>query len=144
MNPFNWFGSARSVETVETQNGLLPQRSAAVSIFRTQAEKDVGPGDPIMQISELLIERRPGGAIIRATGISDTAGPFDAELIKEETGEDTSVISYVLTAKVQPGPRNTGPDARKVSVADWLTDNDLAGIRSIRVVGRENTLVSRR
>ena len=66
-----------------------------------------------------------------------------AALILED-GEDPTVISYVFAAKQQPGPRNTGPDARKVTVADWLTDNELAGIRTIRVVGRENTMVTRR
>ena len=142
LNPFNWFGSARSVPT-DVANPLLPQRREAVSIFVTNKEKERVPGNPIAQVSELLIERRPGGAIIRATGVADRTGLFEAELILED-GEDPTVISYVFAAKQQPGPRNTGPDARKVTVADWLTDNELAGIRTIRVVGRENTMVTRR
>ena len=147
LNPFNWFGGARSVPTTTSTaaetNPLLPQRRAAVSIFRTSRE-EVLAGLPIAVVDELLIERRPGGAIIRTTGIADSAGPYDVRLALDPGATDADTLAYSFLIKPGAGPARTGPDARKVTAAVFLTDNELAGIREIRMTGRENALVSRR
>ncbi|SFE66020.1 hypothetical protein [Roseivivax sediminis] len=148
LNPFNWFGGATSrpvtVEAGSEVNPLLPRRSSGVSIFRRERSEDqVYAGTPIAVIDELLVERRPGGAIIRATGIADRAGPFDIRLIPDETAGGGALV-YTFNALQRPGPRDTGPDARKATAAVWLTDNELAGISRIEVRGRQNILTSRR
>ena len=124
-------------------NPLLPERRAAVSIFRTNREEALA-GTLISAVDELLIERRPGGAIIRTTGIADRAGPFDVRLAPDPAQTDADTLAYSFFIKQGPGPAQTGPDARKVTAAVWLTDNELSGIREIRMAGRQNVLVSRR
>ncbi|APZ54820.1 hypothetical protein [Salipiger abyssi] len=144
MNPFNWFGGSEPV-TVNTaatgaDNPLIPARRA--SIFRP-GEEDYA-GWPVETIEELLIERRPGGAIIRVTGIADRAGPFDVRIVEDEAASDADTLVYELQALQSAGPRNVGPRARMVTAAIWLTEQELAGIREIRVQGASNARVSRR
>ncbi|WP_417725005.1 hypothetical protein [Salipiger sp.] len=146
LNPFNWFGQGRS-EAVNTSvatgpaNPLLPKRRA-ISFFDKQ-EADYA-GRPVETVTQLLIERRPGGAILRVTGVADRLGPFDVKLVEDEANPDAATLSYTLSALQQPGPRSTGEWARTVTAAVWLTDQDLAGISAIRVAGRTNVQVSRR
>lgn len=144
MNPFNWFGQSEPV-TVNTaatgaDNPLIPKRRA--SIFRPDEERYAGW--PVETIDELLIERRPGGAIIRVTGIADRAGPFDVRIVEDEAASDADTLVYDLRALQSAGPRNVGPRARMVTAALWLTDQELFGIREIRVQGAGNARVTRR
>lgn len=141
LNPMNWFGRSTSEPVAsETVNPLIPPRRA--SIFR--AEKDTSyKGWLVGEVSELQVERRPGGAIIHATGISDYQGPYDLKLVKldAETGEGT--LTYELKA-YQPQGRVGTDWSRTVSAAVWLTDNDLAGISTIRVKAARNIRTARR
>lgn len=148
VNPFNWFGGGAPAPAVQNTgtgaaNPLIPERRA--SLFRRdEAEEDAYAGWPVGTIDELLIERRPGGAIIRVTGIADRAGPFDVRIVEDAAQTGPGTLAYTLHALQSAGPRNTGENARKVTAAIWLTDQELAGIGEIRVGGASNALVTRR
>ena len=62
LNPFNWFGNAKStpVEVSDEINPLIPRRRA--SVFR-QTRDESYQGWAVEEVSDLRIERRPGGAI---------------------------------------------------------------------------------
>ncbi|MBV2360997.1 hypothetical protein KUH32_14625 [Thalassococcus sp. CAU 1522] len=144
LNPFNWFGRSQPEAVTDgtgTVNPLIPRRRA--SLFRDEQD-DAYRGRPVAEITELLIERRPGGAILRVTGVAERVGPFDVRLIEDEQAGEAGTLSYTLNALQQAGPRDTGPNARTVTAALWLTDQDLAGIRAIRVAGASNARVTRR
>lgn len=146
FNPFNWFGrgqsdpSALDVASAEV-NPLIPQRRASVL---TSNQPEAFAGRPIADVTELLVERRPGGAIIRATGQADRVGPFDVRLIEDEAASADGTLVFDLKALQQPGPRNTNPRARQVTVGKWITDQELAGIRTITVRGVNSALSARR
>lgn len=146
LNPFNWFGSSRpdpaamDVSSAE-RNPLIPPRR--ISVFRDN-QPEAYAGQPIAEITELLVERRPGGAIIRVTGQADRVGPFDVRLIADATDNDPSTLVLDVKALQQAGPRNTGPLARQVTVARWITDQDLRGIRTITARGANNARTVRR
>lgn len=142
FNPFNWFGRSTS-EPVATEgevNPLIPRRKA--SIFRKEQD-DSYRGSNVGQVSELLVERRPGGAIIRATGVTDYLGPFELKLVKLDDQSDADTLTYALRA-YQPRQPGGGQRARTVTAATWVTDNELAGIREIRVLAERNSRVTRR
>ena len=146
FNPFNWFGSSQpdpaAVNPAEAEvNPLIPPRRA--SIFLGNREEAFA-GEPIDEVTELLIERRPGGAIIRATGRSSAVGPFDVRLIPDEEASNAETLVMDLKALQQPGLRNTGPRARQVTVATFVTDQQLQRIRTITVRGENNARTSRR
>ncbi|WP_411222905.1 hypothetical protein [Marivita sp. S2033] len=146
FNPLNWFGSSQpdpaAMNPAESAtNPLIPARR--ISLFRSN-QPAAFAGRPIADITELLIERRPGGAIIRATGQASRVGPFDVRLMVDETASTKGTLVFDMRALQQAGPRNTGPLARQVTVARWITDQDLRGIRSITVRGANTARTVRR
>lgn len=146
FNPGNWFGSsqpdpeAMNVADAEV-NPLIPRRRASI-FFNNQAEAFAGR--PIAEINELLVERRPGGAIIRATGTADRAGPFDVRLIPDIEASTDSTLVLDLKALQSAGPRSVGARARQVTVGQWVTDQELRGIRTITVRSANNARSVRR
>lgn len=153
LNPFNWFGRSQSVPVNTSAatgeaNPLIPARRSGVTNILGIRTNDSEPipyaGRPIATVTDLVIERRPGGAILRATGVADMPGPFDVRLVPQPDASTDGSLSFTLSAEQQPGPRNASVAARSVTVAVFLTDQELAGISDIRVAGRDNIQVSRR
>lgn len=133
----NWFGRSEVV-TNGTDNPLIPKR-------RGIAARDVKPyaGTPVAVIRELVVERVPGGAIIRADGIAARNGAFDVRLTAVETA-DAGVLAYSLDAVV-PARSSVGTEyVRTVTAAINVTDQDLDGIKTIRVSGVQNAMTARR
>lgn len=146
LNPFNWFGSSQpdpaALDVANAPvNPLIPARR--ISIFRDNTP-EVFAGRPIAEVTELLVERRPGGAIIRATGQADRVGPFDVRLVPDAAASSDGTLVFDLKALQQPGPRSTSPRARQVTVALWITDQDLQGIGTITVRGANDARSVRR
>ena len=141
FNPFNWFGRAEPVAVTETgANPLIPAQRTG--IFRRRDA--VYAGNAIAQVTDLAIERMPGGAIVRATGVSDRNGPYDARLIRRDA-EGAGAITYDFEV-VTPSRALSTETARvrTVTVGVQLSERELAGVESIRVVGRANALSSGR
>lgn len=152
-NPFNWFGNdtiivrtdaledgANSGEVSEI-NPLIPQRRA--SIFRSDEEQTYG-GALVSRVTDLNVDRVPGGAVIRATGVVSSLGAFDVRLVEVPTAE-ANVLRFEMRAYQPRESAGQGSDAaRTVNVATSVTDQGLAGVRSIEVIARENQSVTRR
>ncbi|MGH1577101.1 hypothetical protein [Planktotalea sp.] len=142
VNPGNWFGNSRSgpVEVQRTNNPLIPARSFA------RRPKPVYQGRPVDQISALRIERRPGGAIIHAVGVTDVIGYYDSRLEADnEDGPVKGVLSYTLTAVRPESTVGVGGEAaRQINVARFVSDQDLLGVKTIVVKGARNQRSTRR
>ena len=131
LNPFGWFKSSNRGKTLDARD--LPRL----------------PEDPrglVDQIITLKVERAPGGAIIRATGLPPTQGWWDGEL-KPMNGEQpvNGALVYRFVIAPPPGfePVST-PRSRMVVVARFVSDKKLEGVRRIIVQGARNQMVSRR
>lgn len=129
-------GASVSTET-GAGNPLIPQRSATASFF--SSKEDEYQGKPIGMITELLLERRPGGFIVRVTGVADFPGPFDVRLVPIAGSEDTGTLAFRLMALQVEGPGAGTQAARTVTVAKWMSDKDLAPYRALRVEGLRNS-----
>ncbi|AUC55581.1 MAG: hypothetical protein ACU0CC_07520 [Sagittula sp.] len=140
LNPFNWFGGSTSVRTEvraddPAYNPLIPVREE--SVFRRKKDESYG-GIAVDEVTGLFVERRPGGALVRATGVTRYQGAYDVKLVEVENETTDDTLVYALRAEQYVGP--TGPvSARTVTAATWLTDNELALVRSIVVKARNNT-----
>lgn len=135
LNPFNWFGRSRA-ETLPATGPVNPLIPTGGGLFSRR-----GPaaytGTPVAVIKDLVIERAAGGAIIRVKAVADRQGPFEVRLIKDDDAKD-GTLSYTLKA-LQTPTRLVGPEtAREIVAAKFVTDGDLAGIRTIRVKGAKN------
>jgi len=144
LNPFKWFGSSRSgaVQASGPVNPLIPSKNG----FR-RTRNTTYNGTPIDQITDLVIERVPGGAILRVTGLAATQGSYDVVIepeIESELPVD-GVLSYRLLARLPNLRLPQGPPTtRKVSAAHFVTDQQLEGVRTIRVIGARNAHTARR
>ncbi len=146
VNPLNWFGNATSepVEVKENTNPLIPQNTGLFA--RSRAENEVYKGAPFDQVTDLTVERIPGGAIIRATGLAERQGIYQVQLTPEDDEVPVDgVLTYRLEGIRPEGPTPVGSQpTREVTAGVRLTDQQLEGVRQIRVEGARNALVTRR
>jgi len=150
LNPGNWFGNSRSVPVEESAtaaaepvNPLLPPERAGV--FKRPDAVDISV--PIATVSNLRIEPTPSGAIIYAEGIATRQGAYGAQLRPVTTAEEaeSGVLSLSFRVAYPEDPTVVGTEfSRTVHVAYKLDRQELASIRTVRVVGRENVRESRR
>lgn len=144
LNPMNWFGGSEEVAVETTTadvNPLIPKRAGLLS-----RPEEVYAGIPVQKITEMKVERTANGAIIRAAGIAYVQGAFAVALIPQNDGKPVSgVLSFELQA-VHPkaGSRGGAEQTRQVTAAIALTNQELQGVRTIKVIGGENARQSRR
>lgn len=147
VNPFNWFGQSRSVATSvpEQTNPLIPRRGGFFS--RGREQDAIYLGRPFEQVTDLTVERIPGGAIIRATGLAARQGIYAVQLTPQNEEEEAvdGVLIYRLegvrpTANTPVGTKPT----REVTAGRKLTDQQLRDVRVIRVEGALNAQETRR
>jgi hypothetical protein len=127
FNPFNWFGRSQEQRAVA-------QAAAQVDGGRVQVD----------QVTELFVEPTSGGAIVRAKGLPPTQGWYKAELIREETDKEGEAVFRFVVKQPQGAPRVGAPVSREITVATFLTDFQLEGIRQITVTGARNARSTRR
>ncbi|WP_272006346.1 hypothetical protein [Roseovarius sp. ZX-A-9] len=148
-NPGNWFGKskverrARSTATPEEVNPLIPEQRD--SIFRRKSDEEQYEGTPVHTVSDLVIERTAGGAIVRVTGIPLRQGAYDVRLKAQNKGEpQDGVLTYELEA-VQPTNLPQGTTrSRAVNAAVFVSDQKLRDVSTVRVVGLTGALSSKR
>jgi hypothetical protein len=133
LNPFKWFS-----RTTEEPGTLEPKGGYAAALADNRALVD--------QVLTLMVERMPGGAIVRATGLPPTQGWWDAELVAENDGKPVDgVMSYrFVIAAPRDATRSSTQQSREVTVATYLSDVKLAAISRITVTGARNSLSTRR
>ena len=146
LNPTNWFGRSASVPVEEAStNPLIPAGQGGLFAGR-RAQNELYIGTPFDEIVDLTVERIPGGAIVRATGLAARQGTYSVQLTPEN--EDELPVNGVLTYRLEGvAPTNTAvgtPPTREVTAARKLTSQELRGVRSIRVEGLRNARVARR
>ncbi|MGH1355396.1 MAG: hypothetical protein ACRBBS_09995 [Thalassovita sp.] len=145
LNPFNWFGRGQPVPvaTGAQTNPLIPLGRNG----RPVKEEAPYLGSLIAQVTEVRVERVPGGAVVRATGIGHFQQSFDVQLTSPTDGQAVNgTLTYQFRAYVPPaGDRVAGPaSSRQITAAAYLTENELAGVRKIRIEAAGNALESRR
>lgn len=151
VNPFNWFGRSQEVPVEASDaaavNPLIPETRRGLFAGARERRNAAAVTSPIDQITDLRIERVPGGAIIRATGLDTAQGTFNAGLLPSNP-EDLpvdGVLTYTFERQLPPAARTGGPVAsREITVARKLTDQQLRTARSIRVVASGNARAVRR
>jgi hypothetical protein len=131
LNPFNWFRSGPDVETLDP-----------VELTESTDTRPL-----VAQVTALEVERTPGGAIIRATGLPPEQGWYDAELVNED--RDGNPVNGVLLFSFRARPpleptRVSTVQSRELSVAVYVSDITLAATREIRVTGALNARTARR
>ncbi|WP_416916109.1 MAG: hypothetical protein ACMUJJ_04490 [Roseicyclus sp.] len=121
LNPFNWFGGDREERIAVTETAAEP----------TDARRLVP------EVVDLAVDATAQGAIVRAIGRPPVQGYWEAELV--EVAREGSSITYEFRVFPPLTPTREGTaQSREVIVAASLSNFDLAGIRTITVIGAEN------
>jgi hypothetical protein len=127
LNPFNWFGRSAPAERVAVTADPAADARPLVEV-----------------VTDLQIDAFPGGAIVRATGLTPTQGWWAAELVELPIDEDgVLVLEFRLLPPIPPADVNT-PRSRTVTVGTSFSDIKLAKIRRIVVQGQTNARASAR
>jgi hypothetical protein len=96
------------------------------------------------QVVSIEVAPTPTGAIVSAVGLPPTQGYWDADLVEVPTQEaGTLLLEFRLLPPIEPARVGTQP-SREVLAGTMISDQDLAGIRTIRVQAARNAAASRR
>jgi len=129
LNPFNWFGG---------------EREQRITVTETEAGTPADPRPLVAEVVDLAVEPTTQGAIVRAMGRPQTQGYWEAELIEVERSEGSLVYEFRVFPPLTQTREGT-PQSREVVVGANLSTFDLAGVRTITVIGAQNRrTVSRR
>ena len=127
LNPFNWFGNdEETLDPIAVENERRPL---------------------VSQITSLVVERTPEGAVVRATALPTSQGWFAAELVSAtQDGEPVEgVLSYAFRAVPPPTPQpQSTPQSRELSAAVFIPNIVLERVRVIQVTGSQNSRAARR
>ncbi|MEM9971767.1 MAG: hypothetical protein AAF762_11815 [Pseudomonadota bacterium] len=130
LNPFGWFGGQQE-EPTET-----------VSDAQIVTIED--PRPLIASVTAVRVERTPGGAIVRATGLPPEQGWHSAGLVRRGSVSN-GVLTFDFRAIPPETPTRTSTvQSRELVVAFTLSNTTLQSVRQIRVVGATNALTTRR
>ncbi|MBT8459019.1 MAG: hypothetical protein HKP37_05010 [Boseongicola sp.] len=130
LNPFNWFSQEEPVEQLND-----------VDIAQFVDDRPL-----VQSVEGLVIERLPGGVIIRATGLPPMQGWYDAQLVREggaAAGTGVAVYSFRARPPEQP-TRVSTQQSRELIAAAFLSNIELEAISSIRVIAASNARSARR
>lgn len=128
LNPVNWFasgGGAAVASDPAERRALVPADAVRVSV------------DARLPVTELLsasLDRTSGGAILRATGRTDSPGWFNAELVLVNVEGRTATYAFRADPP-RTGRVAGGAGARLITAAKELTVGELSGLAAIRVQG---------
>ena len=137
LNPFNWFGNSREDVATTDPAELRP----LVPENRSVQVVDARP--LVTTVTALSVDRSPYGAIVRATGLPPTQGYFNAQLVPRSVENGVLVLEF--RAEAPAGYEATGSQRSRAVTAAYVIDAvDLPAIRSVRVLGAENSRTSRR
>lgn len=146
INPANWFGRSQAVavDTAVQTNPLIPAGGGGGLFRRARAKDAIYTGIVFEKVVDLQVERVPGGALIRATGRAARQGRYEVRLTpvtKDEAPVD-GVLTYRFEGVIPPNATDIGtPPTREATAARKVTDQDLRGVRTIRVEGLQNARV---
>lgn len=126
LNPFNWFKKSEPRETI-----VLPEQK----------------GDPrplVEAVLSMQVEPIPGGAVVRARGVTPTQGWWDAELVPLEV-DDKGVLVYEFRLLPPAGKADVNTQtSREIDVAIYISDVKLQYVSEIVVQGATNARSARR
>ena len=130
FNPLNWFGSGQDETLAPLDDDAANERRPLVP-----------------EITSLVIEKTPGGAIVRVTGLPGEQGWFAPELVS--LNRDGDPIDGVLTYSFRAVPPQTPTrvstrQSRELSAAVFVPEIVLQRVRVIQVTGALNSRAARR
>lgn len=129
LNPFNWFGNDRETDRVQP-----------ITIETVQ-----DPRPLVDEVVAVQLDRAPGGAILRAVGLPATQGYWAASLTLDEARTTPTRLIYQFRIAPPLRPERASTEvSRQLVAAEFITDQRLARVREVQVLGARNARSVRR
>ncbi len=125
LNPFNWGRSAENAE--KDIKPLVPERKK-VEIVDNRVL--------VGTLTGLEVANVQGGVMVTATARPDKPGAFNAELVQTDIDKGTLNLAF----RVQYPNRAASGATTSLSVGKFIDNGTLSGVRTIRVISKQNTL----
>lgn len=123
FNPVNWGGTS-------APESLIPANTVVVVDDRPLVD----------QVTELVVERAPGGVIVRATGLPPTQGFWAGDLVPvggDEVPDGVLALEFKVLPPTETRPA-AAPQTREIVVAEFLSDQSVRQFSRITVIGARN------
>mgnify|MGYP003645691624 CR=1 FL=1 len=127
LNPMNWFGG---------------DREQRIAVVETEAEVD--GRSLVTEIVSLDVVPNPGGAVISAMGLPPRQGYWEADLVEISRENGELVFEFRVYQPAEPDTRVSTQRSREILAGTALSRFDLAGIRTVTVIGQQNRRTVRR
>lgn len=129
-NPMNWGRSSEGPATLAPEEGYV-----TIDTFR----------DLVAEVTTMSVVRTNGGVIVHATGLPQTQGYFEAELVALN---DEKPLNGTLTYEFRVAPpleqsRVSTEVSRDIVVAHVISNIKLRDVRQIKIVSATNSRSSR-
>lgn len=138
LNPRNWFGRSEEEKVADpTPPGEERELSYA------ERTGDVRP--LVEEVLDVTVEAVPGGALLRARGVSLMQGYWQPALKVSRDDSDNDTLAFRFIAMPPPEDLPVGtPESREILVAQFLSFEVIEGVRDIVVIARTNRRTVRR
>ncbi len=141
-NPTTWWAKDDAAGAQENVNALIPEQTEDGRSFFTAQETDEYRGLPIDKVTSVEVHKVTEGRLIMAVGVSSVHGTSDTRLILQNNGApEGGVLTLDLMGRPPIEPVIGGSDqTREVTTAVVLTEQQMAGVRTVRVKALSNSL----
>jgi hypothetical protein len=127
----------KTAEVGETADALIPRKQLKKFRLKTIA-KDLAD-QPIDRIVKLVADQVPGGVLITATGETAKTGSYNGQF-NSLNSADSSILEFQFNVFQPPGTTPGTGKPRRITIAKFLTEQDLIKISLIRVHGANNVM----
>jgi hypothetical protein len=125
LNPFNWWGGGDVAVAVAPDGQVIDPRPL------------------VDEVTGLVVERTPGGVIVRATGLPPVQGFWSAALVPQNLElqpDENGVLAFDFRALPPATPQGTGsPRTREIVTGYFLSNQVLDGVRTVVVRADRNS-----
>ena len=140
-SPKGWLDAlTKTAEMGETADALIPHKK--LKIFRLKTPATDLADQPIDRIAQLVADQVPGGVLITATGETAKTGSYNGQFITLGSA-DPSILEYQFNVFHPPGATPGTGKLRRITIAKFLTEQDIIKISLIRVHGADNVMTVR-
>tara|TARA_B100000780_G_scaffold172763_1_gene120987 strand:+ start:216 stop:749 length:534 start_codon:yes stop_codon:yes gene_type:complete len=140
-SPKGWLDAlTKTAEVGETADALIPRKQ--LKIFRLKAPAKDLADQPIDRIVQLVVDPVPGGVLITATGETAKTGSYNGQLTTLDSAV-SSILEYQFDVFQPPGATPGTGKLRRITIAKFLTEQNIVNISLIRVHGTNNVMTVR-
>ena len=140
-SPKGWLDAlTKTAEMAETADALIPHKQ--LKIFRFKSPATDLADQPIDRIAQFVADQVPGGVLITATGETAKTGSYNGQFTTLGSA-DSSILEYQFNVFQPPGATPGTGKLRRITIAKFLTEQDVIKISLIRVHGADNVMTVR-